>query len=187
MCSSDLNGEIIKGISTTIKPNSLTAIVGHSGSGKTTFCKLIPRFYDVCKGEILVGGANITNISTEELMKKISIVFQNVYLFEDTILNNIRFAKLDASNDEVIEAAKKARCYDFITALPDGFDTMVGEGGDTLSGGEKQRIAIARAILKDSPIVILDEFTSALDVENKHLLLLGRGLYPHQYLSNNAP
>ena len=165
------NGEIIKGISTTIKPNSLTAIVGHSGSGKTTFCKLIPRFYDVCKGEILVGGANITNISTEELMKKISIVFQNVYLFEDTILNNIRFAKLDASNDEVIEAAKKARCYDFITALPDGFDTMVGEGGDTLSGGEKQRIAIARAILKDSPIVILDEFTSALDVENEHHIL----------------
>ncbi len=165
------NGEIIKGISTTIKPNSLTAIVGHSGSGKTTFCKLIPRFYDVCKGEILIGGANITNISTEELMKKISIVFQNVYLFEDTILNNIRFAKLDASNDEVIEAAKKARCYDFITALPDGFDTMVGEGGDTLSGGEKQRIAIARAILKDSPIVILDEFTSALDVENEHHIL----------------
>ena len=165
------NGEIIKGISTTIKPNSLTAIVGHSGSGKTTFCKLIPRFYDICKGEILIGGANITNISTEELMKKISIVFQNVYLFEDTILNNIRFAKLDASNDEVIEAAKKARCYDFITALPDGFDTMVGEGGDTLSGGEKQRIAIARAILKDSPIVILDEFTSALDVENEHHIL----------------
>lgn len=165
------NGEIIKGISTTIKPNSLTAIVGHSGSGKTTFCKLIPRFYDVCKGEILIGGANITNISTEELMKKISIVFQNVYLFEDTILNNIRFAKLDASDDEVIEAAKKARCYDFITALPDGFDTMVGEGGDTLSGGEKQRIAIARAILKDSPIVILDEFTSALDVENEHHIL----------------
>lgn len=165
------NGEIIKGISTTIKPNSLTAIVGHSGSGKTTFCKLIPRFYDVCKGEILIGGANITNISTEELMKKISIVFQNVYLFEDTILNNIRFAKLDASNDEVIEAAKKARCYDFITALPDGFDTMVGEGGDTLSGGEKQRIAIARAILKDSPIVVLDEFTSALDVENEHHIL----------------
>ena len=165
------SGEIIKGISTTIKPNSLTAIVGHSGSGKTTFCKLIPRFYDVCKGEILIGGANITNIPTEELMKKISIVFQNVYLFEDTILNNIRFAKLDASNDEVIEAAKKARCYDFITALPDGFDTMVGEGGDTLSGGEKQRIAIARAILKDSPIVILDEFTSALDVENEHHIL----------------
>lgn len=165
------NGEILKDISTTIEPHSLTAIVGPSGSGKTTFCKLIPRFYDVCKGEIRIGGAKITNIPTEELMKKISIVFQKVYLFEDTILNNIRFAKSDASDDEVMEAAKKARCYDFITALPNGFETMVGEAGDTLSGGEKQRIAIARAILKDSPIVILDEFTSALDVENEHHIL----------------
>ena len=104
-------------------------------------------------------------------MKKISIVFQNVYLFEDSILNNIRFAKPNADNDEVMEAAKKARCYDFIMALPDGFDTMVGEAGDTLSGGEKQRIAIARAILKDSPIVILDEFTNALDVENEYHIL----------------
>lgn len=165
------NGEILRGISTIIKPNSLTAIVGPSGSGKTTFCKLIPRFYDVCKGEILIGGAKITNIPTEELMKKISIVFQNVYLFEDSILNNIRFAKPNADNNEVMEAAKKARCYDFIMALPDGFDTMVGEAGDTLSGGEKQRIAIARAILKDSPIVILDEFTNALDVENEYHIL----------------
>lgn len=165
------NGEILRGISTIIKPNSLTAIVGPSGSGKTTFCKLIPRFYDVCKGEILIGGAKITNIPTEELMKKISIVFQNVYLFEDSILNNIRFAKPNAGNDEVMEAAKKARCYDFIMALSDGFDTMVGEAGDTLSGGEKQRIAIARAILKDSPIVILDEFTNALDVENEYHIL----------------
>ncbi len=165
------NGEILRGISTTIKPNSLTAIVGPSGSGKTTFCKLIPRFYDVCKGEILIGGAKITNIPSEELMKKISIVFQNVYLFEDSILNNIRFAKPNADNDEVMEAAKKARCYDFIMALPDGFDTMVGEAGDTLSGGEKQRKAIAKAILKDSPIVILDEFTNALDVENEHHIL----------------
>ena len=165
------NGEILRGISTIIKPNSLTAIVGPSGSGKTTFCKLIPRFYDVCQGEILIGGAKITNIPTEELMKKISIVFQNVYLFEDSILNNIKFAKPNAGNDEVMEAAKKARCYDFIMALPDGFDTMVGEAGDTLSGGEKQRIAIARAILKDSPIVILDEFTNALDIENEHHIL----------------
>ena len=165
------NGEVLKGISTTIKPNLMTAIIGHSGSGKTTFCKLIPRFYDVTEGEILIGGAKITNVSTEELMEKISIVFQNVYLFEDTILNNIRFAKPDAGNDEVMEVAKKARCYDFIMALPDGFDTMVGEGGSTLSGGEKQRIAIARAILKDSPIVILDEFTSALDVENEYHIM----------------
>lgn len=164
-------GEALKGISTIIKPNSMTAIIGRSGSGKTTFCKLIPRFYDVSRGEILIGGVKITNISTEDLMKKISIVFQNVYLFEDTILNNIHFAKPDATNDEVMEAAKKARCYDFIMALPDGFDTMVGEAGSTLSGGEKQRIAIARAILKDAPIVILDEFTSALDVENEHHIL----------------
>lgn len=165
------NGEILKGISTTIKPDSLTAIVGPSGSGKTTFCKLIPRFYDVSKGEIFIGGAKITNIPIEELMKKISIVFQNVYLFEDTILNNIKFAKSDADDYEIKEAAKKARCYDFITALPDGFNTMLGEAGATLSGGEKQRIAIARAILKDSPIVILDEFTSALDTENEHHIL----------------
>ena len=165
------NGEILKGISTTINPDSLTAIVGPSGSGKTTFCKLIPRFYDVSKGEIFIGGAKITNIPIEELMKKISIVFQNVYLFEDTILNNIKFAKSDADDYEIKEAAKKARCYDFITALPDGFNTMLGEAGATLSGGEKQRIAIARAILKDSPIVILDEFTSALDTENEHHIL----------------
>ena len=165
------NGEILKGISTTIKPDSLTAIVGPSGSGKTTFCKLIPRFYDVSKGEIFIGGAKITNIPIEELMKKISIVFQNVYLFEDTILNNIKFAKPDADDYEIKEAAKKARCYDFITALPDSFNTMLGEAGATLSGGEKQRIAIARAILKDSPIVILDEFTSALDTENEHHIL----------------
>ena len=165
------NGEVIKGISTVIKPNSLTAIVGRSGSGKTTFCKLIPRFYDVSAGEILIGGAKITNIPTEELMEKISIVFQNVYLFEDTILNNIRFAKPDASDSEVIEAAKKARCYDFIMSLSDGFDTMVGESGNTLSGGEKQRIAIARAVLKDSPIIILDEFTSAIDFENEYHIL----------------
>lgn len=165
------NVEILKGISTAIKPDSLTAIVGPSGSGKTTFCKLIPRFYDVSKGEIFIGGAKITNIPIEELMKKISIVFQNVYLFEDTILNNIKFAKSDADDYEIKEAAKKARCYDFITALPDGFNTMLGEAGATLSGGEKQRIAIARAILKDSPIVILDEFTSALDTENEHHIL----------------
>ena len=165
------NVEVLKGISTTIKPNSLTAIIGHSGSGKTTFCKLIPRFYDVSEGEIIIGGAKIKNIPTEELMDKISIVFQNVYLFEDTILNNIRFAKMNASETEVMEAAKKARCYDFITALPDGFDTMVSEAGNTLSGGEKQRIALARAILKDSPIVILDEFTGAIDVENEHHIL----------------
>lgn len=164
-------GEVLKGISVALKPNTLTAIIGPSGSGKTTFCKLIPRFYDVSEGEILIGGAKITNISTEELMKNISMVFQNVYLFEDTIMNNIRLAKPNASDEDIISAAKKARCHDFIKSLQKGYETKIGEAGCTLSGGEKQRIAIARAILKDAPIVILDEFTSALDVENERHIL----------------
>lgn len=164
-------GEVLKGISVALKPNTLTAIIGPSGSGKTTFCKLIPRFYDVSEGEILIGGAKITNISTEELMKNISMVFQNVYLFEDTIMNNIRLAKPNASDEDIISAAKKARCHDFIKSLQKGYETKIGEAGSTLSGGEKQRIAIARAILKDTPIVILDEFTSALDVENERHIL----------------
>ena len=164
-------GEVLKGISVALKPNTLTAIIGPSGSGKTTFCKLISRFYDVSEGEILIGGAKITNISTEELMKNISMVFQNVYLFEDTIMNNIRLAKPNASDEDVISAAKKARCHDFIKSLQKGYETKIGEAGSTLSGGEKQRIAIARAILKDAPIVILDEFTSALDVENERHIL----------------
>lgn len=164
-------GEVLKGISVALKPNTLTAIIGPSGSGKTTFCKLIPRFYDVSEGEILIGGAKITNISTEELMKNISMVFQNVYLFEDTIMNNIRLAKPNTSDEDIIYAAKKARCHDFIKSLQKGYETKIGEAGSTLSGGEKQRIAIARAILKDAPIVILDEFTSALDVENERHVL----------------
>lgn len=164
-------GEVLKGISVALKPNTLTAIIGPSGSGKTTFCKLIPRFYDVSEGEILIGGAKITNISTEELMKNISMVFQNVYLFEDTIMNNIRLAKPNASDEDIIYAAKKARCHDFIKSLQKGYETKIGEAGSTLSGGEKQRIAIARAILKDAPIVILDEFTSALDVDNERHIL----------------
>lgn len=164
-------GEVLKGISVALKPNTLTAIIGPSGSGKTTFCKLIPRFYDVSEGEILIGGAKITNISTEELMKNISMVFQNVYLFEDTIMNNIRLARPNASDEDIISAAKKARCHDFIKSLQKGYETKIGEAGSTLSGGEKQRIAIARAILKDAPIVILDEFTSALDVENERHIL----------------
>lgn len=164
-------GEALKGISVALKPNTLTAIIGPSGSGKTTFCKLIPRFYDVSEGEILIGGAKITNISTEELMKNISMVFQNVYLFEDAIMNNIRLAKPNASDEDIISAAKKARCHDFIKSLQKGYETKIGEAGSTLSGGEKQRIAIARAILKDAPIVILDEFTSALDVENERHIL----------------
>ena len=165
------DNEVLSHIDTAIKVGSFTAIIGPSGSGKTTLCQLIPRFFDVNKGRILIGGADIRHVPTEELMSKISMVFQKVYLFEDTILNNIRFGKPTATLEEVRAAAKAARCDDFIMALPEGYDTLVQEGGNNLSGGEKQRISIARAILKDAPIIILDETTSALDTENEHEVL----------------
>lgn len=165
------NNEVLSHIDTAIKAGSFTAIIGPSGSGKTTLCQLIPRFFDVKKGRILIGGADIRHIPTEELMSKISVVFQKVYLFEDTIFNNIRFGKPTATLEEVRTAAKAARCDDFIMALPEEYDTLVQEGGNNLSGGEKQRISIARAILKDAPIIILDETTSALDTENEHEVL----------------
>ena len=165
------DNEVLSHIDTAIKAGSFTAIIGPSGSGKTTLCQLIPRFFDVKKGRILIGGADIRHIPTEELMSKISVVFQKVYLFEDTILNNIRFGKPTATLEEVRAAAKAARCDDFIMALPEGYDTLVQEGGNNLSGGEKQRISIARAILKDAPSIILDETTSALDTENEHEVL----------------
>ena len=159
--------QVLHDISARFRPGTLTAIIGPSGSGKTTLCKLIARFHDADRGAVTVGGANVKNIPYEELMKKIGIVFQNVYLFEDTVLNNIRFGRPDATLEEVRAAAKAARCDDFIMALPDGYNTLVREGGSSLSGGEKQRISIARAMLKDSPIIILDEATSALDGENE--------------------
>ena len=159
--------EILHNISTTFKENSLTAIIGPSGSGKTTLCRLIARFQDVNSGKIMIGGVDVKDMPYETLMDKISIVFQNVYLFEDTILNNIRFGKPDASLEEVRAAAKDARCDDFIMSLPEAYDTLIHEGGNSLSGGEKQRISIARCILKDSPIIILDEATSALDANNE--------------------
>ena len=159
--------EILHNISTTFKENSLTAIIGPSGSGKTTLCRLIARFQDVNSGKIMIGGVDVKDMPYETLMDKISIVFQNVYLFEDTILNNIRFGKPDASLEEVRAAAKAARCDDFIMSLPEAYDTLIHEGGNSLSGGEKQRISIARCILKDSPIIILDEATSALDANNE--------------------
>lgn len=165
------DNKVLSHIDTAIKAGSFTAIIGPSGSGKTTLCQLIPRFFDVKKGRILIGGADIRHIPTEELMSKISVVFQKVYLFEDTILNNIRFGKPTATLEEVRAAAKAARCDDFIMALPERYDTLVQEGGNNLSGGEKQRISIARAILKDAPIIILDETTSALDTENEHEVL----------------
>ena len=163
--------EVLHNISTVIRPHSFTAVIGPSGSGKTTLCQLIPRFRDVNRGRITLGGADIRNLADEELMAQVSMVFQNVYLFEDTILNNIRFGRPEATLEEVREAARKARCDEFIMGLPQGYDTLVEEGGASLSGGEKQRISIARALLKDAPIVILDEATSALDAENEHEIL----------------
>lgn len=161
---------VLKDVSFTIPEKTSTAIVGPSGSGKTTICSLIARFYDVQKGSVLVGGKDVREFTCDSLLKNISMVFQNVYLFHDTIMNNIRFGKPDATEEEVIAAAKAARCHAFIMALPKGYDTVVGEGGGTLSGGEKQRISIARAMLKDAPIVILDEATASVDPENEHLI-----------------
>lgn len=162
---------IIKKISLKIPQGTSTAIVGYSGSGKTTLCNLITRFWDVDSGEVLFGGHNVKEYACDDLLSNISMVFQNVYLFHDTIANNIKFGKPDATREEVKIAAKKACCYDFIMKLPDGFDTIIGEGGSTLSGGERQRISIARAILKDAPVIILDEATSSVDPENEHELL----------------
>ena len=161
---------ILKNVSAEIKENTMTAIVGPSGSGKTTFCSLIARFWNVNSGEILIGGKNIKDYKIENLMNSISIVFQDVYLFEDTIENNIKFGKQNASHEEVVQTAKKARCHEFIEALPEGYNTLIGEGGASLSGGEKQRISIARAMLKDADIIIFDEATANIDPENEDKL-----------------
>ena len=159
--------KIISDLSLHIPEKTTTAIVGPSGGGKTTLCHLISRFWDVDKGKVLLGGNDVRDYSMDSLMKNFSFVFQNVYLFQDTIANNIRFGQEDASMEQVIDAAKKACCHDFIMKLPDGYDTVIGEGGASLSGGEKQRISIARAIMKDSPIIILDEATANVDPENE--------------------
>ena len=161
---------VLHDVNFTIPQNTTTAIVGPSGSGKSTLCSLIARFYDVDAGKITFGGTDIREFTCDSLLKNISMVFQNVYLFRDTIRNNIKFGSPDASEEQIIAAAKKARCHDFIMALPDGYDTVIGEGGSSLSGGEKQRISIARAMLKDAPIVILDEATASIDPENEHLI-----------------
>lgn len=161
---------ILDGISFTMPDRTMTAIVGPSGSGKTTICNLIARFWDVNSGSVSIGGRNISDYTLSELMENISMVFQNVYLFADTIENNIKFGKPDATHEEVVAAAKKACCDDFISALPDGYNTMIGEGGASLSGGEKQRLSIARAMLKDAPIVIFDEATANVDPENEDRL-----------------
>ena len=159
--------KILDDISFTIPQGGMTAIVGPSGGGKTTITRLIARFWDVQSGSIRVGDHDVREFTSDSLLKNMSMVFQNVYLFKDTIENNIKFGCPDASHEQVIEAAKKARCHDFISALPEGYDTMIGEGGSALSGGEKQRISIARAILKDAPIVLLDEATASVDPENE--------------------
>jgi ATP-binding cassette, subfamily B, bacterial IrtB/YbtQ len=161
---------ILNHVSFTIPEKTTTAIVGSSGSGKTTLCNLIAKFYAVNSGSIEIGGVNVKEFTCDSLLSNISMVFQKVYLFHDTIRNNICFGNPKATEKDLICAAKKACCHDFISALPNGYDTIIGEGGGTLSGGEKQRISIARAILKDAPIIILDEATASIDPENEHYI-----------------
>ena len=162
--------QVLHNVNLKIPEYSVTAIVGPSGSGKSTICNLIARFYDADSGSVRVGGHDVKEFTCDSLLSNISMVFQNVYLFHDTVRNNICFGKPDAAEAEMVEAAKKACCHDFIIALPEGYDTVIGEGGGSLSGGEKQRISIARAILKDAPIIILDEATASVDPENEHLI-----------------
>lgn len=161
---------ILKNINLTIPEKTTTAIVGHSGSGKTTLCNLIARFWDADTGSVIIGGHDVREYTLDSLMSNISMVFQKVYLFADTIENNIKFGKPDATHEEIVAAAKKACCNDFIEALPDGYNTVLDEGGSSLSGGEKQRISIARAMLKNAPIVIFDEATANVDPENEDRL-----------------
>lgn len=162
---------VLDKINLDIPQGTTTAIVGTSGSGKTTICNLISRFWDVDQGQVTIGGVDIRKVKLDGLMAQMSMVFQDVYLFNDTIANNIRFGHQDISMTAIEAAAKKAKCHDFIMALPNGYDTQVGEGGANISGGEKQRISIARAILKNAPIVLLDEATANIDVENEALIL----------------
>lgn len=162
--------QILKDVSFTIPEKTTCAIVGPSGSGKSTICSLLARFYDVERGSIRMGGHDVREFTCDSLLSNVSMVFQNVYLFHDTIRQNICFGKPGVTEEEMIFAAKRACCHDFIMALPEGYDTLIGEGGGTLSGGEKQRISIARAILKDAPVIILDEATASVDPENEHLI-----------------
>lgn len=163
--------KIIDDVSLLIPEKTTTAIVGPSGGGKSTLCNLIARFWDVDEGKVTLGGVNVKDYSMNSLMNNFSFVFQTVYLFADTIENNIKFGRQDATHEEVIAAAKKACCHDFISQLPNGYDTVIGEGGSSLSGGQKQRISIARAIMKDAPVVILDEATANVDPENEKDLM----------------
>jgi ATP-binding cassette subfamily B protein len=170
VCFAYNEDDVLHNISLHIPQNSVTALVGPSGSGKSTVSRLIDRFWDVKSGEILLGGKNIREIDPENLMRYMSFVFQDVVLFNDTVMNNIRIGKQDASDDEIYAAAKAARCDEFIKEMPDGYNTVIGENGSTLSGGERQRISIARALLKNAPVVLLDEATASLDPENEVLI-----------------
>lgn len=161
---------VINGVSFTAKQGEITALIGSSGSGKTTLTKLAARFWDIERGKILIGGEDISKIDPETLLENFSIVFQDVVLFNSSIKDNIKIGKKDATDDEIMQAAKIARCCDFIDKMPEGIDTVIGENGQRLSGGERQRISIARAVLKDAPIILLDEATASLDVENESLI-----------------
>lgn len=161
---------VLHDLNFTIPQKTTTAIVGPSGSGKSTLCSLIARFYDMNEGSITIGGVDIRDLTYDSLLKNISMVFQKVYLFRDTVKNNIKFGRPEATDEQITAAAKAACCHEFIMALPDGYDTVIGEGGSSLSGGEKQRISIARAMLKDAPVIILDEATASVDPENEHLI-----------------
>ena len=167
--------KLFRNLSVCIPKNGTTALVGYSGSGKTSLCQLIARFWDVDSGEIKLGGTNIKDFAYDAFLSNFTFVFQDVYLFEDTVKNNIKFGKSDATDEEIIAAAKAAQCHDFISELSDGYDTVLQEGGSNLSGGERQRISIARAMLKPSSIVILDEATSSIDPENEEKLMSALG------------
>ena len=162
--------DVLHDITMTIPEKTTCAVVGPSGSGKSTLASLVARFWDVREGKISIGGHDVRDYTCDSLLRNFSIVFQKVYLFEDTVENNIKFGCPEATHEQVVEAARKAQCHDFISKLPGGYETLVGEGGASLSGGEKQRISIARAILKDAPIIILDEATASVDPENEREL-----------------
>lgn len=180
ICFSYDKKPIINGITLDIPERTTTAIVGPSGGGKTTLCHLLSRFWDVDAGIVTLSGHDVREYSMDSLMQNFSFVFQNVYLFHDTVANNIRFGQPDAPMEKVMEAAKKARCHDFIMKLPQGYETVIGEAGGTLSGGERQRLSIARAVMKDAPIIILDEATANVDPENEKDLMEAIGELTHE-------